>query len=78
MKNKQNASLLFNTIIEEAKLKNDAQLARLLGILPTQLCNIRAGRVNIGPAIILRILEAHPISLLRIKTLLSEPVEPSK
>lgn len=75
MKSKSNAALLFDTIIQEAKLKNDAELARVLGILPTQLCNIRAGRVNIGPAIILRVLEAHPISLLRVKALLSEPVE---
>lgn len=73
MKVEQNAANLFDTVIEEAGLKNDAALAKMLGILPSQLCNIRAKRVKLGPTIIVRLMESHPISLRRINDLLKEP-----
>lgn len=68
----QNVTSLFDTVIKEAGLKNDAALASLLGIRASQLCNIRAGRVKLGPTIIVRLMETHPISLHRIKDLLKE------
>lgn len=70
MESKQNVNRLFNEIVAEAKLKSDAQLSRYLGVPPSQICNLRGQRVKLGPAVIVRIMEAHPISLRRIRELL--------
>lgn len=72
METKPNANRLFDVVKGEAKIHSDVELAKMLGITPSQLCNIRAGRVTLGPAIMVRLMEAHPISLPRIKELLNE------
>jgi len=68
----QNSKNLFDTIMREESVPNDADLARSLGISASQLCNVRAGRVKLGPTIIVRMMEAYPISLRRIQQLLNE------
>lgn len=68
----QNANNLFDTVKREEQIPTDAALAEILCIAPSQLCNIRSQRVKLGPTIILRMMEAYPISLNRIKQLLSE------
>jgi len=68
----QNSNNLFDTIMREENVPNDADLARSLGISASQLCNVRAGRVKLGPTIIVRMMEAYPISLRRIQQLLNE------
>lgn len=66
----EKVKLLFETIKTEAKLKNDASLAKYLGVSSGKLSDLKSGRVTLGPAIIVKIMNAHPISLLRIQQLL--------
>jgi hypothetical protein len=73
MKFGQNANRLFDFVKVYGELKSDAQLAEKLGIMPSQLCNIRARRVNLGPTIIVRLMETYEtLSLRQIYELLKE------
>lgn len=61
---------LFNTIIDEARLKNDAELARSIGTSPSNISNMRARRLQIGATIIVKIMDTYGLSLKRIRALL--------
>lgn len=65
------ANLLFDTMIEELNLKSDAALANLLESLPPTISNMRAGRVKVGPTIILAAIEHGHFSLPRVRRLLA-------
>ena len=62
---------LFDTIIKESQLKNDAALARSLGVAPPTISNMRRQRLQVGPSMILSILEHHHMPLARIRRLLA-------
>lgn len=46
---------LFDLLIKESGLKNDAALARALKLFPPTVSKMRSGRLKIGAEIILRI-----------------------
>lgn len=64
-------NVLFDTIIKESQLKNDAALARSLSVAPPTISNMRRQRLQIGPSMILSILEHHHMPLARIRRLLA-------
>lgn len=66
----QDADLLFDTLKKEGKIKPDAGLARALGVHPPTITNMRSGRIEVGPAIIIKIMEAFHMPLARIRRLL--------
>lgn len=61
---------LFDTIIKEARLKNDAELARSIGTSPSNISNMRAKRLQIGASILVKIMDQYGLSLKRIRALL--------
>lgn len=61
---------LFDVLKAENKLKNDAALARAIGMPAAVICNMRAGRVEISAPAILRIIENFGMPLPRIRRLL--------
>lgn len=67
----QDPNLLFDTIMTEMKLKNDAALGRLLGVQAPTISNMRRLKLKIGPSLILSILENTYISLPRVRRLLA-------
>ncbi len=74
-KKPSNPNALFDTIIKESGLKNDAALARSIESIPATISNMRAGRVQIGATMIIRIMENHHMPLARIKRLLDGVVD---
>lgn len=66
-----NPNKLFDTIRAEQRLKTDAALAKFLDRNPAAISNMRAQRLQIGPATIIRIMEyCDNMPLARIKRLL--------
>lgn len=61
---------LFDTIIKESGLKNDAALARSIEVQPSTISNMRALRVGIGATMIIKIMENHHMPLGRVHRLL--------
>lgn len=61
---------LFDTLKKEAKMKTDIEVAASIGVNKAALCNMKAGRIPVTPAVILRIMDAHGISLARIRSLM--------
>jgi antitoxin HigA-1 len=60
---------LLNHIKANKDLRNDAALSRLLHISQPVISNLRAGRIKIGPAVILKIHEATAMPVVEIKSL---------
>lgn len=48
---------LFSTLINDNRLKNDAALARELGVAPPVISKIRHGRMSVGDTLILKVHE---------------------
>ena len=65
-------NVLLDTIIDKYMLKNDAALARLLGISPVVLSKIRNGHKRIGPTIILAVHETTDMPVSKIKELIAK------
>lgn len=61
---------LFDTIIKEAALKNDAELSRSIGTSASNISNMRAKRLQIGATIIVKIMDTYGLSLKRVRALL--------
>lgn len=64
---------LLDTIIAENNLKNDAALAKALGIPAAPLSMIRNGKRPVSATYIVRIHETFPIEVRRIKELAGIP-----
>lgn len=64
-------AMLFDALIKELRLKNDADLARKLGVKAPTISNMRAGRLKVGPSLILAIMENCHFPLPRIRRLLA-------
>lgn len=67
-----NPSRLLYTIIENLRLKNDAQLCRLLGVAPPVESKIRHGRMPVGGSMLIRMHEAIGLSLRDLRYLMGD------
>lgn len=61
---------LLNALIAERNLKNFAELGRLLDVSDSTLSGIKAGRLNVSDALIIKIHEVFDWSISRIKAAL--------
>lgn len=68
-----NANKLFDTIIDEARLKNDAALARAIKVAPPVISKMRHGALKVGATMILALHEIFGMPVARIRELLKEP-----
>ena len=64
------AGKLFDQIKAAHQLKSDAALSRMLDVVPPQIANMRAGRLNVGPVMLIKINEAFGVSIKAMKSLL--------
>lgn len=60
---------LLDTLIETLKLKNDAELCRVLEVQPPIISKIRHGKLAVGATILLRMHEKSNISIRELKEL---------
>lgn len=63
---------LFDAIMREAGFRSDAEMARALDVSAPNLCRMRAKRLDVGPTVILRIMDTQGMTLQRIRSLLKE------
>lgn len=63
---------LFDKIIADKQLKNDAELCRIIDIPPPVLSRIRAGKQNVSSSMILSVHEVLGYSVKEIRALLAE------
>ena len=68
-----NANKLFDTIIDEARLKNDAALAKAIKVAPPVISKMRHGALKVGATMILALHEVFGVPVARIRELLKEP-----
>lgn len=62
-------NILFNTVIAENALKNDAALSRALKVAPPVISKLRHGTLRLGPTMILAIHETFGVPVTRIREL---------
>lgn len=67
------ANHLLDVVIEKLKCQNNTQLAKRLGTLRQRICHIRAGRLPVGPTIMISIHEETGMSIADIKKLAGLP-----
>lgn len=67
-----NPSRLLDTIIENLRLKNDAQLCRTLEVAPPVVSKIRHGRIPVGASMLIRMHEATGLSLRDLRYLMGD------
>ena len=67
------ANHLLDVVIDRLKCRNNSHLAARLGILRQKICHIRAGRVPVGPTIIISIHEETAMPIAEIKKLAGLP-----
>lgn len=65
-----NCKRLFTTIKEESGMKTFSEVAQSIGVNRAALSNMMAGRRQISSDVIIRVIEAHGISLARIRALM--------
>lgn len=61
------AGKLFGQIKAAHQLKSDAALSRMLDVVPPQIANMRAGRLNVGPVMIIKIEQTFGLPIRDIK-----------
>lgn len=62
-----NINVLFDRVIAEKRLKNDAALCRLLQVAPPVISKTRRNKLPVGPAMILALAELGGIPLADIR-----------
>lgn len=62
---------LLDTLIEKMRLKNDAELCRVLEVQPPIVSKIRHRKLQVGATILLRMHEKSEISIRELKALSS-------
>lgn len=74
MKKKEDLTphLLLDTIIQQEKLKNDAQLCRILEVRPATISKIRNGINRLSPELILAFHETFGMPVAAIRKLAPE------
>lgn len=63
---------LLEAVLKKQELPSDAALARLLQVSPSQISNVRAGRLKVGPTLMLAIHEVTDMPIARIRELAAE------
>ena len=58
-----NAPALLNAVIGKMQLKNDAALARALGLEPPVISKLRHGKIAVGATLLLRIYDVAGMSI---------------
>jgi transcriptional regulator with XRE-family HTH domain len=66
-----NSGNLFNALTARAEVKNDAGLARALGVAPPAISKIRHGKLTVGAALILAIHETFAMPVAEIRRLIA-------
>jgi plasmid maintenance system antidote protein VapI len=66
---------LFDTIKNDFGIKNDAALARQLGVAPPQVSKVRGGILPCTDSMILRIHEVYGLPVAKIRARLSESAQ---
>ena len=64
---------LFDELISRKKLKNDAELGRVLEISPTLISKVRHGRIRVSADVVLRIHTIFEIPLPELRRLMGCP-----
>lgn len=63
---------LLDTVMDYLNLKNDAALCRVLGVAPPMISKIRRRGLPLGPAVLLRLLEATGLSIRELFRLMKD------
>ncbi|PFH10111.1 hypothetical protein BCF11_2520 [Collimonas sp. PA-H2] len=63
---------LLDSLIEQLKLKNDAALARALGIAPPVLSKIRHRRLPVGASLLIRMHEVSALTIAELRALMGD------
>ncbi|WP_147330513.1 MULTISPECIES: helix-turn-helix domain-containing protein [unclassified Duganella] len=63
---------LLNAVLAKLNLKNDAALARMLGVAPPVLSKVRHRRLPVAASLILQIHDATRFSINEIRGLMGE------
>lgn len=58
---------VFDVLIASHQAKNDAGIARAMGVVPSTICKARAFDTHIGAKIIIRIHETYGLPIAAIK-----------
>lgn len=69
---KYNSNYLLDFVIEKLNLKNDAALARTLGITPPALSRIRHGKLPIGATILIAMHEETGMKVRELRRLMGD------
>lgn len=75
---KYNPNYLLDFVIEKLKLKNDAALAKALGITPPVLSRIRHGKFPIGATILIAMHEETGMKVRELRRLMGDLAQESE
>lgn len=64
-----NTAHMLDLVLERNKLKNDAALARTLGVAPPVISKVRNDVLPLGPALLVKLHESTGMSTKEIKAL---------
>lgn len=67
MSEKKSMTALFDEVLRRYKLKNDAELARKIGVNQPQICRMRAGTDGLSAGVVLALYEhlGMPVKQIR-------------
>lgn len=63
---------LFNTLIKQLNLKNDAALAKLLDISPPVISKVRHRSIPVGATLLIRMHEISDVSIKDLRGLMGD------
>lgn len=63
---------LIDTVIEKLQLKNDAALARVLGVAPPVISKLRGEKLRVGPSILISMHECTNLSIKELRELMGD------
>ncbi len=66
------ANLLFDTLIANLGLKNDAALARALEVAPPVISKVRRAKLAIGASLLIRMHEVSGLSIRDLRFLMGD------
>lgn len=67
-----NPNRLLDTIIDNLRLRNDAQLCRVLEVAHPMISKIRHGHIPVGAAMLIRMHEATGLSIRDLRYLMGD------
>lgn len=69
---REGVNRLFDHLLRTYRVKNDRELAKLLGVLPPVVSKIRSGHAGMGDSIVLAVHEVFEMPIREIKGMLLE------